>query len=104
MASNLFENMATVAENPEAPKKERRVKLFSYDAVAAQLLQPFGESTVDTLSLQQLWRPQATATSRLRIIVTSAQTKTRTPGTSGRACRRQPRRSRRLSKISSPKT
>ena len=56
MASNLFENMATAAENPEAPKKERRVKLFSYDAVAAQLLQPFGESTVDTLSLQQLWK------------------------------------------------
>ena len=54
MASSLFDAAAT--ETPEIPKVERRVKLFSYDAVAAQLLQPFGESNVDTLSLQQLWK------------------------------------------------
>ena len=35
---------------------ERRVKLFSWDSVAAQLLVPFGESTLDTPSLQQLWK------------------------------------------------
>ena len=54
MASNLFDAVAT--ETPDVPKVERRVKLFSYDAVAAQLLQPFGESNFDTLSLQQLWK------------------------------------------------
>ncbi|CAE7263053.1 unnamed protein product [Symbiodinium sp. CCMP2592] len=61
MASNLFdvdENKASEEASTPAPvpKAERRVKLYSWDSVAAQLLEPFGECALDNLSLAELWK------------------------------------------------
>ena len=53
--SAIAQIQQTEVEAP-TPKTERRVKLYSWDAVAAQLLEPFGESSLDSLSLQQLWK------------------------------------------------
>jgi len=53
MASSLFEPADAAAA---APTTERRTKLYPYDSVAAQLLEPFGESALDSMSLQQLWK------------------------------------------------
>jgi len=55
LAHDLFEHAAPEPEAP-APKLDRRVKLYSWDSVAVQLLEPYGESALDTLSLQQLWK------------------------------------------------
>ena len=33
----------------------RRVKLYPWDSVASQLFEPYGESALDTLSLQDVW-------------------------------------------------
>ena len=51
MADGLF----TAADDAVAPKpkEERRTKLYPYDSVAALMLEPFGESAVDSMSLEQ---------------------------------------------------
>ncbi|CAE7902598.1 unnamed protein product, partial [Symbiodinium necroappetens] len=56
--ANLAHDLFDAAPEPETPtpKQDRRVKLYPWDSVAAQLLEPFGESALDTLSLQQLWK------------------------------------------------
>ena len=53
MADGLF----TAADDAVAPKpkEERRTKLYPYDSVAALMLEPFGESAVDSMSLEQVW-------------------------------------------------
>ena len=60
MASSLFdavENQPASTTATPAPKAAaRRVKLYGWDSVAAQLLEPFGESALDKLSLQELWK------------------------------------------------
>ncbi|CAE7648585.1 unnamed protein product [Symbiodinium sp. CCMP2592] len=54
MASGLFEQVDNEPVEQDK-KKERRVKLFSYDSVAAQMLEPYGENGLDSLTLQQVW-------------------------------------------------
>ncbi|CAE7861775.1 Usp46, partial [Symbiodinium necroappetens] len=44
---------ALAAEAPTTD--ERRVKLFPWDSLSSQLYEPFGESSLDDLSLQQIW-------------------------------------------------
>ena len=52
MADGLF----GAGEQAETVKKaERRVKLCPWDSVAAQLLEPYGESAFDSLTLDKLW-------------------------------------------------
>ena len=53
MADGLF-GAADDAATPQS-KEERRTKLYPYDSVAALMLEPFGESAVDTMSLAQVW-------------------------------------------------
>ena len=53
MADGLF-GAADESAAPQA-KEERRTKLYPYDSVAALMLEPFGESAVDTMSLAQVW-------------------------------------------------
>eukprot|EP00439_Symbiodinium_sp_Y106_P043254 s1293_g5.t1 len=47
-----------------APKQERRVKLYSYDSVAAQMLEPFGECALDGMTLEQIWKGTAKGNKR----------------------------------------
>ena len=53
----LFGADALPAEAPQ--QEERRTKLYGYDAVAAQMLEPHGESPLDKMSLEQLWKGTA---------------------------------------------
>ncbi|CAE7271097.1 unnamed protein product [Symbiodinium sp. CCMP2592] len=59
MASNLFDASDRLDEDKKEEKKERRTKLYSYDAVAAQMLEPYGESSLDSLNLEQIWKGTA---------------------------------------------
>ncbi|CAE7485922.1 unnamed protein product [Symbiodinium sp. CCMP2592] len=53
MSGGLFGEAAA----PAAPKEEeRRTKLYGYDSVASQMLEPYGEGALDTLSLEQIWQ------------------------------------------------
>lgn len=52
MAEGLF-GAGLQAESAKA--EARRVKLFPWDSVAAQLLEPYGESAFDNLTLDKLW-------------------------------------------------
>jgi len=53
----LFENVVAAQETEEehAAVAQRRIKLFPYDSVAAQLLEPHGASPVDQMTLADLW-------------------------------------------------
>ena len=55
--SSSFGDVAPTQPKPE--EKKRRVKLFPWDSVATQLLEPFGESSFDTMSLDKLWTAAA---------------------------------------------
>ena len=57
MSDALFGADAMPAEAPQ--QEERRTKLYGYDAVAAQMLEPYGESPLDQMSLEQLWKGTA---------------------------------------------
>ena len=47
---------ASASEQPAEPAKpERRVKLFPWDSLASQLFEPWGESSLDDLSLPQIY-------------------------------------------------
>ncbi|CAE7374074.1 unnamed protein product [Symbiodinium sp. CCMP2592] len=62
MADGLFGGFGGGAEEvpkKEMPKKERRVKLFPWDSVATQMLEPYGESSFDSMSLDALWAATA---------------------------------------------
>ncbi|CAE7206666.1 unnamed protein product [Symbiodinium sp. CCMP2592] len=54
-ATGLFGGDAPEVEVQTAAK-ERRVKLYGYDSVASQMLEPYGESALDNMSLEQLWK------------------------------------------------
>ncbi|CAE7369786.1 unnamed protein product, partial [Symbiodinium sp. CCMP2456] len=54
MAEGLFERAALAAD--AAAPKNKRIKLYKWDSVAAQLLEPYGESVLDTMSLKQVWQ------------------------------------------------
>ena len=52
MSGGLF---ADADAAPKESKEERRTKLYPYDSVAALMLEPYGESALDTMSLAQVW-------------------------------------------------
>ena len=54
----LGDALAEVAADSKSAEK-RRVKLFPWDSVATQLLEPYGESSFDTLSLEKLYAATA---------------------------------------------
>ena len=53
MADGLF----AAGDDTAVPKtkEDRCAKLYPYDSVAALMLEPFGESAVDSMSLEQVW-------------------------------------------------
>ena len=62
MSSGLFDaEPSATAATDAAPgrKEERRNKLYPWDYVAAQLLEPYGESCIDSLGLDKLWEAAA---------------------------------------------
>ena len=54
-ALGLFGASASEQPAKDPAKDERRVKLFPWDSLASQLFEPWGESSLDELSLQQLY-------------------------------------------------
>ena len=54
----LGDAVAEVAADSKSAEK-RRVKLFPWDSVATQLLEPYGESSFETLSLEKLYAATA---------------------------------------------
>ena len=64
----LFEKAAPEQEAEEESQHvvaaKRRTKLFPYDSVAAQLLEPHGTSSVDKMSLAELWASTAKGNKR----------------------------------------
>ena len=57
MSAGLFAAEPTQESEPKvAQKQERRVKLYSYDSVASQMLEPFGECALDGMTLEQIWK------------------------------------------------
>ncbi|CAE7364503.1 unnamed protein product [Symbiodinium sp. CCMP2592] len=64
MADGLFGNSAAFGENSkeeqtEQPASHRRTKLYPWDSVAAQLLEPYGCSTLDSMNLKQVYEATA---------------------------------------------
>ncbi len=55
MADGLFGAGATSSPAATAATESRRVKLFPWDSPAMQLLEPYGESAIDNLSMPKLW-------------------------------------------------
>ena len=83
MSEGLFGSSSCGDAAPTQPKpeeKKRRVKLFPWDSVATQLLEPFGESSFDTMSLDKLWTAAARGNRSAAYIPTCAPRKTRTGG------------------------
>ena len=54
MSTGLFDT-AAAAPAPVTEGSDRRVKLFPWDAVASQLFEPYGESSLDSMGLKELW-------------------------------------------------
>ena len=48
--------VAPTAAEEVASGDERRTKLFPWDSVQSQLFEPWGESSLDSLSLDQVWQ------------------------------------------------
>ena len=61
----------------------RRTKLFGYDSVAAQLLEPYGTSALGGMTLPDLWKATQQGNRKAAyIIATYAQMVPAMPGTS----------------------
>ena len=59
-AQGLFgSGAATAATEANSAADGRRTKLFGYDSVAAQLLEPYGASAIGDMSLKDLWEATA---------------------------------------------
>ena len=58
MSEGLFDSARAAPEEAATPqeKKPKRTKLFSYDSVAAQVLEPFGSNNFDDMSLEAIWK------------------------------------------------
>ena len=54
MSDGLFS--ASAPKEKVESSDERRTKLFPWDSVASQLFEPWGESSLDSLSLEQVWQ------------------------------------------------
>eukprot|EP00439_Symbiodinium_sp_Y106_P022009 s156_g2.t1 len=54
MSDGLFG--ASAPKEKVESSDERRTKLFPWDSVASQLFEPWGESSLDSLSLEQVWQ------------------------------------------------
>ncbi len=52
--AGLFDHEEPQGATAAAPAN-RRTKLFPWDSVASQLLEPYGESALDAMSLQEVW-------------------------------------------------
>ena len=57
MSSGLFQ--ADAAPQQETQQEERRTKLYGYDSVALQMLEPYGEGAIDNMSLSEIWKGTA---------------------------------------------
>ena len=55
MSDALFADAENAAPAPSESAGPRRTKLFPWDSVAAQLLEPYGESALDSMSLKQVY-------------------------------------------------
>ena len=57
MSAGLWDAQAAApAQEEEEKKQERRTKLFGYDSVAVQMLEPYGEGALDGMTLREIWK------------------------------------------------
>ena len=60
MSAGLWDAEAVApAQEGEQKPAERRTKLFGYDSVALQMLEPYGEGALDGMSLREIWKGTA---------------------------------------------